>query len=83
VSASGKRVAYVSADGTAIYTTSIRGGSKHRVVRDSTMKSSPVFSPDGRVIVYSTAGGLWKVSVKGGRARRIATAGGFVAWQPR
>jgi Tol biopolymer transport system component len=83
VSADGKRVVYVSADGTAIYTTSIHGGRKHRVVRDASVKGSPVFSPSGRAIVYSTANGLWKVSVKGGRAKRIAGAGGFVAWQPR
>jgi Tol biopolymer transport system component len=79
----GKRVAFVSADGTTIFTMSLHGGKKHRVVRDASVKSSPVYSPDGRAIVYSTGGGLWKVSAKGGRPRRISTAGGFVAWQPR
>jgi len=83
VSADGKRVVYVSADGRTIYTTSIRGGRKHRVVRDASIKSSPVFSPDGRAIVYSTGSGLWKVSAKGGRAKRVSASGGFVAWQPR
>jgi TolB protein len=82
-SPNGKRIAYVSADGSTIYTTSLRGGTKHRVVRDASVKTSPVFSPDGRTIVYSTAAGLWRVLAKGGRARRIAASGGFVAWQPR
>jgi len=80
-SADGKHVVYVSADGTTIYITGLRGR-KHRVVRDASVKSSPVYSPDGRAIVYSTSSGLWKVSAKGGRPRRISTAGGFVAWRP-
>lgn len=78
----GKRVAFVSADGTTILTTSLYGGKKHRVVRDATPKSSPVFSPDGRWIVYSTSAGLWKVKAKGGKPTRIAGAAGPVAWQP-
>jgi len=82
-SADGRHVAYVSGDGTTIFTTSIHGGRKHRVVRDARAKGSPVYSPDGRAIVYSTSSGLWKVSVKGGRPHRISTVGGFVAWQPR
>jgi Tol biopolymer transport system component len=83
-SPNGKRVAFVSSDGTTIYTTSLRGGTKHRVVHDGSLKSSPVFSPDGRAIVYSAGGGLWKVSAKGGRPKRIGTGGAAnVAWQPR
>ncbi|HEY1596622.1 MAG TPA: hypothetical protein VGF74_14600 [Thermoleophilaceae bacterium] len=77
----GKRVAYVSGDGRAIYTTSLHGGMRHRVVRDLAAKSSPVFSPDGRTIVYSTGAGLWRVSAKGGHPKRIAAAGGAsAAW---
>ena len=79
----GKRVVFVSSDGRTIFTSSIHGGRKRRVVRDASLKSSPVYSPDGRAIVYSTTAGLWKVSVKGGRPRRISTVGGVVAWQPR
>ncbi len=81
----GRRVAFVSSDGKAIYTTSIHGGSKHRVVRDSAQKSSPVFSPNGRWIVYSTGAGLWKVRVKGkhSKPKRIAKSSGYVSWQPR
>lgn len=83
-SANGKRVVYVSSDGTTIYTTSLYGGSQHRVVRDSSVKTSPVFSPDGRAIVYSTGSGLWKVRARGGRPHRIAAGGSaYVAWQPR
>jgi Tol biopolymer transport system component len=80
---SGKRVVFVSADGKAIFTTSLHGGSRHRVVRDSRIKSSPVYSPDGHSIVYSTSAGLWKVSAKGGRPKRIAAGSGAVSWQPR
>ena len=79
----GKRVAFVSSDGNTIYTTSLRGGKKHRVVRDPSAKTSPVFSPDGRAIVYATSAGLWKVRAKGGRPKRISAVGGSVAWQPR
>lgn len=78
----GKRVAFVSPDGTTIFTVSLYGGSQHRVVRDAAPKSSPVFSPDGRSIVYSTANGLWRVKAKGGKPKRIANVAGPVAWQP-
>jgi TolB protein len=79
----GKRVAFVSSDGTTIYTTSLRGGRKHRVTRDPSVKTSPVFSPNGRSVVYSAGGVLWRVPAKGGRAKRIAGGGAYVAWQPR
>jgi TolB protein len=82
-SPNGKRVAFVSGDGKAIYTTSLHGGRKRRVARGASVKTSPVFSPDGRSIVYSAGGGLWKVSAKGGKPKRIAAATGYVAWQPR
>jgi TolB protein len=82
-SPNGKRVVFVSADGKTIFTTSLHGGTRHRVVRDSRRKSSPVYSPDGRSIVYSTSTGLWKVSAKGGHAKRIAAGSGAVSWQPR
>jgi Tol biopolymer transport system component len=81
----GRRVAFVSAGGSAIYTASLHGGRKRRVVRDARPKTSPVFSPDGREIVYSTSGpgaGLWMVAAGGGRPRRIASGGGQLAWQP-
>jgi TolB protein len=77
----GRRVAFVSGDGRAIYTTSLHGGTKHRVVRDAAAKTSPVFSPDGRTIVYSTSSGLWRVSANGGHPKRIAAAGSAnAAW---
>lgn len=80
VAPNGKRVAFVSPDGNTIFTTSLYGGRQHRVVRDATPKSSPVFSPDGRWIVYSAGGGLWKVKAKGGKPKRVAFAAGPVAW---
>jgi TolB protein len=83
-SPTGRRVAFVSGDRRTIYTTSVHGGNKHRVIHDASAKSSPVFSPDGRTIVYSTSGGLWKVRAKGGRPTRIgAAADAYLAWQPR
>jgi TolB protein len=82
-SPNGKRVAFVSADGKAIYTTSLHGGRRHPVVRDVRVKTSPVYSPDGRSIVYSTSAGLWRVSSKGGHAKRIAAGSGSLSWQPR
>lgn len=82
-SPSGRRVVFVSSDGRTIFTTSYRGGAKHRVVRDSRLKSSPVFSPDGRTIAYSTSAGIFRVAAGGGRPKRIGSGGAFVAWQPR
>jgi Tol biopolymer transport system component len=81
-SPNGKRVAFVSGDGTTIFTTSVYGGKKRRVVHDPAPKTSPVFSPNGHTIVYSTGSGLWKVSAKGGRPKRIAGSAASVAWQP-
>ena len=79
----GKRVVFVSGSGQAIYTVSVHGGTLHRVVRSASVKGSPVFSPSGHSIVYSTGDGLWKVAAKGGHAKRIATGGGSLSWQPR
>jgi TolB protein len=80
-SPNGRRVVFVAGDGKAIYTTSLHGGSKHRVVRDAAPKSSPAYSPDGKSIVYGTSRGLWKVSAKGGHPKRIAGAGSAnAAW---
>jgi Tol biopolymer transport system component len=82
----GKRIAYVSVDGHSIYTAGLRGRGRHRVLRDSRAKASPVYSPDGRSIAYSTSGrgaGLWIVSAKGGKPKRISRGTGSVAWQPR
>jgi Tol biopolymer transport system component len=77
-------VVFVSADGRALYTTSLHGGKRHLVVRDARPKSSPVYSPNGRSIVFSTGAGLWRVSAKGGHAKRIAAGGAAaVSWQPR
>jgi Tol biopolymer transport system component len=83
VSPNGKRVVFVSPDGTTIYTMGLSGASPHRVVRDASVKSSPVYSPDGRSIVYSTGSGLWKVNAKHGKPKRIAAGGGPLSWQPR
>jgi Tol biopolymer transport system component len=82
----GRRIAYVSADGRSIFTAGLSGRGRHRVVRDSRAKASPVYSPDGRSIAYSTSGpgaGLWVVSAKGGKPKRISRGTGSVAWQPR
>jgi Tol biopolymer transport system component len=82
LSPDGRRVVFVSADGRTIQTVSIRGGKKHRVVGDGRLKGSPVFSPDGRQIVYSASGALWIVNASGGRPHRIAAGSGFLAWRP-
>jgi Tol biopolymer transport system component len=80
-SPNGKRVAFVSGDGRAIYTTSLHGGKRHRVVRDARTKTSPVFSPDGKRIAYSADSGLWMVKAKGGRPKRIASGSGYLTWR--
>lgn len=79
----GRRVVYGSTDGHSIYTVNLRGRARHLVLRDASVKASPVYSPDGRRIAYSVAGsGIWTVSVHGGRPHRLGRGTGYVAWQP-
>jgi dipeptidyl aminopeptidase/acylaminoacyl peptidase len=53
------------------------------VVRELTRgprDSGPVFSPDGRSVASERSGGIWRVPVAGGRARRVVRSGRQPAW---
>lgn len=79
----GRRVVYVSTDGHSIYTVNLHGRDRRLVLRDASLKASPVYSPDGKRIAYSVAGsGIWAVGVRGGRPHRLGRGTGYVAWQP-
>ena len=76
-----------------LWTTSLGGGSAHRLTHDAGVVTTPIFSPDGRSIAYtSRRNGLRDVFVilaEGGEPRRLTyeassfvDGGLVVAWTP-
>lgn len=91
-----RRVLYVATgirtphrrDGSDLYTASIHGGAHKRLTRDDLNESGPAFSPDGRLVVFSTGGGkgrqngTWTISAGGGNPDRIGPPRAGLSWQP-
>jgi beta-lactamase regulating signal transducer with metallopeptidase domain/Tol biopolymer transport system component len=91
LSPNGKTLAFSSADGNDlhIYTISVDGGVPKRLVEAPARE--PVFSPDGKTIVYVEdkflgvqGGGLWVVPAEGGASKRVADAENATSpvWSP-
>jgi tricorn protease len=84
-------IAFVAYDD--LWTASLEGGPAHRLTRDAGAISTPVFSPDGRWIAYTSRraglGDVYVISAKGGEPKRLTfEASSFsdgalvVAWTP-
>jgi TolB protein len=85
-SPNGHRVVFVAPNGRDLFTVSVDGGTDRRVRSDTQQKSSPVYSPDGREILYSTSAAqattrIVRLSLRA-RPRTIAPSFGELSWQP-
>ena len=58
-------------------------GTGERSITSSTTARAPLFSPDGRTLVYSNRRGVYSMPARGGRARLIAPKRDAYAWGPR
>jgi DNA-binding winged helix-turn-helix (wHTH) protein len=56
----------------SIYAIPVSGGQEQRLTSDTAQKWGLAWTPDGREIVFANVGWLWKVSRRGGRARKTA-----------
>lgn len=81
------RIAFVYADD--IWTVPREGGEAHRLTSTANVRSGPCFSPDGRLVAYSSHvngnDNVYVIPVEGGAARQITShpAGDYVVgWTP-
>jgi Tol biopolymer transport system component len=79
-------VVLVAPNGRDLFTVSVHGGTERPVRSDSSQKSSPIYSPDGREILYSTSAPqpttrIVRLSLRA-RPRSIAPSFGELSWQP-
>ncbi len=79
----GDEIVYLDADATPfadLWRVPVAGGTPTQLTFAPAFSSAPVWSPDGRYILYSSLRGgsrtLWKVSVKDGVSRPILTGSG-------
>ncbi|HUL34861.1 MAG TPA: protein kinase [Candidatus Eisenbacteria bacterium] len=65
-----------------IYVMILPSGEPVQLTHDNTMKMSPVFSPDGTKIAYSTVAPweTWEVGVLGGEARPMMSNSSSLSW---
>jgi eukaryotic-like serine/threonine-protein kinase len=81
VSPDGKTVAFVRVgigNLTDIYLAPIAGGEPQRLTFENATLSSPIWTPDGRSVLFRAAisdVGLWKVPATGGKPERIEAVG--------
>lgn len=77
-----------SSSASDIFTVSIHGGKRKRLTNDALTETTPVYSPDGRLIVFATGGGkgrrngTWTISASGKHRSRIGPPRGALSWQP-
>ncbi|HLZ93262.1 MAG TPA: protein kinase [Candidatus Acidoferrum sp.] len=67
-----------------VYIKMLPSGEPVQLTRDKTLKLSPVFSPDGARIVYSTVDpwDIWEVGALGGEARLTMKNASSLTWTP-
>ena len=82
LSRDGTTIAYTKR-GSAIYVSRADGSGLRRLVPRG-VEGVDEFSPDGKLLVFSTSKGLRIVPTKGGRVRRLTSSGDDVApdWSP-
>lgn len=55
----------------SIYVTPVSGGKEERLTSDTKQKWGLTWTTDGREVVFSDVGWLWKVSLRGGEPERL------------
>lgn len=82
-SPSGDEIAYLDANRTAfadVWRIPVGGGNPARLTFDPAFASAPVWSPDGKYIVYSSQRGgsrtLWRVDIDGGTSKPLLSGSG-------
>jgi Tol biopolymer transport system component/DNA-binding winged helix-turn-helix (wHTH) protein len=83
----GRSIAYSSDRSGAmeIYTRRLdRPGTETQLTSDGAQNIHPAWSPDGRNIAFHSVakGGIWTISVAGGRPAQISRRGSQPAWSP-
>ena len=58
------------------------GSDPRQLTTGSSPARRPRWSPDGSVLLFSTADAIWIVSAAGGSSRRLVGATGYGAWSP-
>lgn len=66
-----------------IWTISIKDGALKQITDDPVFEVSPIWSPDGKTIVFSREGSeIWAVSPEGGKPWKIMDARRPISWSP-
>ena len=87
LSPDGRMLAFIRGDNSffgagQVYVKFLPDGQPVQLTRDSTLKMSPNFSPDGSRIVYSTVGpwDLWEIPVLGGEPHVLMPNASSLTW---
>ncbi len=70
---------------TQIYTVSIDGSNQRQITKGDKSNSSPRWSPDGKLIAFTTGGQIWTMDANGGERKQItklSSGAGNPVWSP-